>query len=63
MKKLKSVLCALALIVAFSIPALAGEIPIGGFCNSAECVSESQPVDGGVWIQIGENLWIVGGMY
>jgi hypothetical protein len=66
MKKLKSVLCVLVLALSpAAIPAvaLAGEIPIGGFCDSAECVQQSQPVDGGTWVQIGENMWVVGGIY
>ena len=55
MKKIKSLLCALALTVV-SIPTLAGTIPIGGYCDSAECVQENPAPRGYEWISV-DMLW------
>jgi hypothetical protein len=63
MRKLISLVYTLALACAFTTPVLAGNVPIGGFCDSPECVQQSQPEGGGVWVQLGENLWMVGSMY
>ena len=57
MKRLKSLLCALALTLAFSVPVFAGNMPIVGYCDSAECVQENSAAGGGVWVQIAEGLW------
>lgn len=57
MKRIKSLLCALALTLAFSVPVLAGNMPIIGYCDSAECVQENSAASGSVWVQIAEGLW------
>lgn len=58
MKRLQSFLCAVVLTLA-PVSALAGTIDIGGFCDSAACTQNFQPLDGGCWVYIGSGLWQV----
>jgi hypothetical protein len=54
MRKLKSLLCVLALTVAFSLPALAGDIPIGGFTEQ-----QGAAPDGYSWVLIDGLYWLM----
>jgi hypothetical protein len=58
MRRLKGLVCALVLVFS-PIPALAGTIDIGGFCDSAACTQQFAPMDGGFWMYIGSGLWQV----
>jgi hypothetical protein len=63
MRKLKSLLCALALTFVFTVPVLAGNVPIGGYCDSQACVEANPPDEGLAWYIVAGTdvfmLWFI----
>jgi hypothetical protein len=62
MRKLKSFLCALMLTLSFTVPVLAGNIPIGGYCDSAECV-QSNPAPRGYEWSYADGLYFLASIF
>lgn len=58
MKKLMSLLCALALAIAFAVPVSAGEIPIG-YCADMACVQANPAGPNEFWqYDLSAEQWI-----